>query len=175
MSPNSSTNSLIFSPGTAVRFGGNVFVNVPILLSADGTSLIEVIPNNEISRTTLFTIFHSDGELLAKAIGTCLTLTAAGEKAGLEMHYPTRLTLCTIGDQVLFEVRRNAAANISISAELYSPTGVLIKATGLSPLATFGAKGSPIATSALRDQRFRNFGVGVAVTDEGKTIAVGKK
>src|SRR4051812_21495586 len=101
MSPNSATNSLIFSPGAVIRYAGNRFINAPTILQVDETPLIESVPNNEISRTTRFTIFHRDGTLLATVVGTCLFCTEAGVKAGLEMKYPTRATICEIAGRTL--------------------------------------------------------------------------
>jgi len=173
MSPNSTTNSLLFSPGAVIRYGGNRFVNVPVILQVDGTPLIEVISNNEISRTTQFTIFNVDGTLLATAVGTCLFCTTEGVKAGLEIKYPTRATVCVIGSRILFEVRRVAAAALTITAELFSPKGLLVRSSNEVPLAIFAKDGSQLATADFNERRIRNTRVGFSVTDNGRVLAVG--
>lgn len=173
MSPTSLINRLIFSPKSAIQFGGNRFINVPVILQVDGAALIETVMHNEISRTTQFMIFHSDGVLLARVIGSCLYCTSEGEKAGLEMKYPSRATVCLMGDRVLFEVRRVAAAALAISAELFSPAGLLVKANG-SAFSTLTGDGRPIATSTtIRSKLFRNTPVGYAVTGHGESITTG--
>ena len=173
MSPTSLINHLIFSPRSAIQFGGNLFINVPVILQVEGTALIETITNNEISRTTQFTIFHSDGVLLATVVGTCAYPTVAGEKAGLTMSYPSRSTVCSIGDSVLFEVRRVAAASLAITAELFSPTGLLVKANGVAPFSTIARDGRPIATAPIRNKLFRNSPVGYSVNGNGESIVIG--
>ena len=173
MSATSTCNRLIFAPHAAVRYGGNVFVNVPVILQVDGTPLIETIRNNEISRTTQISIFNADGAFLATVVGTCLSPTAEGVRAGIELRFASRLTSCSLLKQVLFEVRRVAAASLTITAELFSPTGLLVRATDLIPFATYTREGELIATAAGRNRRIRTKAVGFAVSDKGKTILLG--
>lgn len=175
MSSPTTANRLIFSPGAVIRFGGNVFIDIPVILQVDGAPLIETIKNNEISRTTGFMIYHADGTFLAKVVGTCLFCSPEGEKAGLELSFPSRTTVCTLGRTVLFEVRRVAAASMAISAELFSPAGLLVKAGSLAPLTTFAKAGGKIAETVVRNIRVRNMKVGYSIADKGKTIALGLK
>ncbi len=174
MGPTNTVNSQIFSHGAVVRYGGNYFIKVPILLQVDGTPLIEVIINDAISRTTQFTVFGSDGANLATVVGTRLHRTREGEQAGLEVKYPSRMIVCTIGDKVMFEVRRVAAASLAISAEIYSPTGLLVRADATVPFATISKEGSPIASGSISEKRIRNTAVGYSVTEQGKTICLGE-
>lgn len=175
MSPTDPINRLIFSTRSVIGYGGNLFINVPVILQVDGEPLIETIKNNEISRTTRFSVYHSDGANLAEVIGSNIFLTAAGAKAGVELHFPSRLTVCTIGDRVLFEVRRVAAASITITAELFSPSGLLVCSNGEVPFATYAKDGRRIAGLNLKNSRIRNSPVGFAVTNDGRDISLGEK
>ena len=173
MSPTSSTNSLIFAPHAAVRYGDNVFVNVPVILQVDGTPLIETITNNEISRTTQISIFNADRAFMATVVGTRLSPTAEGIRAGITIRFASRLTCCSLPKQVLFEIRRVTAASLTITAELFSHAGLLVRSTDLIPFATYTGEGGLIATAADRNRRIRNSAVGFAVSDHGKTIILG--
>lgn len=175
MSPTSTINSLIFGQRSVIRYGGNIFINVPVVLQVDDVPLIEIIKNNEISWTTRFSLYHSDGAKLAEVVGTRLFLTHAGEKAGVEMQFRSRLTCCALGDKILFEVLRTAAASLVITAELYSPTGVLVRSTGEVPFATYAQDGPLIAKSGFKDKRIRNTAVGFSVTDTGRKISLGER
>ena len=169
MSPTSTTNSLIFAPNAVIRYGGNLFINVPTILQVDGKPLIETIRNNEISRTTQFSIFNSDGVLLAKVVGNSLCQTAEGMQAGLKIRF------ASLEERVLFEIRRVAAASLTITAELFSPAGLLVRSTSLISFATYGREGGPIATPTGQNRRIRNNAIGFAVSNEGKTITIGGK
>jgi len=174
MSPNCTTNSLLFSSGAVISYGGNRFINVPTILQVDGVSLIETVRNNEISRTTRFKVYHGDGVLLATVVGTCLFCTEEGMKAGLEMRYPSRATVCIIDGRIVFEVRRIAAAVLSITAELFSPAGLLIRSTSTVPFAIFGPDGTQLAATAVTDKRIRKTQLGYSVTDNGRIVAIGE-
>ena len=175
MSPTSTVHSILFSQRSLIRYGENIFSNVPVLLQVDGVPLIETIPNNDISWTTQFSIYHNDGTKLAEVVGARLFLTHAGEKAGVEVKFRSRLTYCTIGDTILFEVLRVAAASMVITTELYSPSGMLVRSNGEVPFATFAPDGRQIAFSPFKDKRIRNTPVGFSVTDSGRKISLGEK
>jgi len=175
MSPTSIINSLLFGQGSVIRYGGNLFINVPVLLQVDGVPLIETIINNEISRTTRVSLYHQDGTNLAEVIGTRLLLTAEGEKAGVEIKFRSRLTYCTIGNKILFEELRVSAATVVITAELFTPTGLVVRSTSEVPFATYAPDGRQIATSSFRDKRIRNTPVGFSVTENGRNITLGEK
>ena len=173
LSPTTTVNSLIFSPSALVRFGGNTFVNVTTLLQVDGIPLIETIKNDSISNTTRFSIFNSDGTPLALVLGTRLILTPSGEKAGVSVTFQSRLTICALGPKILFEIRRVSAAYLAITAELYSPTGLVVKSNPSVPFATFSRDGRQIATASISTPTLRNARIGFSVTDEGKFIGFG--
>lgn len=173
MSPNSTINSLLFSPAAVIHFGGNRFVHVPVILQVDDTPLIEAVPHNEISLTTRFTIFHGDGVLLATAVGTRLFCTVDGVKAGIEMQYPERATICLLGGRRLFEVRRIAAAALTITAELYSPAGLLVSSNAAVPLEVRAHDGTPLAVAGAGGRRISNTPVGFSVTNQGRSVALG--
>jgi hypothetical protein len=139
-----STHHLIFNPGSVVRFGGNNFIDVPIILQVGDTPIVETVKEHELSRTTSFSIFNSDGVYFAKVVGPRLFLTSDGEKANLTLRHPDKLTVCEMGGKTLFEVRRETAAALAITAELYSPAGLFVKATASIPFGSFSKDGTQI-------------------------------
>lgn len=173
LSPTNTVNSLIFGPRAVIQFGGNAFINVPTLLQVDGTPLIETITNNDISKTTRVSIFSSGGEALAEVLGTRLILTPAGEKAGVDVTFRSRLIICNLAANPLFEIRHVSAACLAVTAELYSPTGMLVKSNAFVPFATFGKDGRQIAAAAISKRTVRNSRLGFSVIDAGKTICLG--
>src|SRR5688572_29776749 len=151
---------LIFNPTDAVEFAGNTFINVPIILLFDDTPMVEMVVHEDVKRTTRFSIYNNDGVYLAKVVGPQLYLTADGEKAGLEVRHPDKMTVCTLGKQTLFEISRPTAAAIAISAELFTPTGGFIKAAANVPSEFYSRAAQRIARSAYGNT-FMNREVGV--------------
>jgi hypothetical protein len=124
----SQTEQLIFSESPRIEISTNVFENVPTILQVHDTPLIEVIKEHAAGYTTQISIYHNDGTYLAKVKGSQLYATEDGKKAGIQVRHPGLLTVCELGGQTLFELRRDHAAALKLSAELHSPTGIFIKA-----------------------------------------------
>jgi len=131
------SDPLIFSQSPTVTFATNTFLRVPVILQQDASPLIEVVQTKQAGFTTKFHIYHPDGTDLAVVVGSRLILRPDGQKAGLKMHHPAGKTVCELDGQTLFEIRRTEAAALSTAAELYTPTGVLIRAAAGIPLAAF--------------------------------------
>lgn len=117
---------LVFNQSDAVEFAGNTFINVPTILAVDGVALVETTKTVDTSYTLQFSIYHPDGTYLAKVKGTQLYPTEEGRKAGLTFRHPDKMTVCELGDETLFEVRREHAAALKLTAELYTPQGVFV-------------------------------------------------
>jgi hypothetical protein len=49
------------------------------------------------------------------------------------MLYPDGMTICKLGNQVLFEIHRKDAAALKTTAELYTPSGYFVKYADKSP------------------------------------------
>ncbi len=120
-------NKLVFQNTPIVNFASNKFIDVPIVLQFDEIPLIEVVRNDTAGFTTKIPIYHSDGTYLAKAVGSRLHLTSDGEKAGLKLIHPDNMTVCKLDGKTLFEMRREGAASLSTTAELFTPEGFFVK------------------------------------------------
>jgi hypothetical protein len=115
-------------------FAGNAFINVPVILRHEDVPLIQFVKRVEAGFETEFTIHHRDGVKLAVAKGSQLYRTKDGEKAGVTLRHLPGMTVCKLGDQVLYEMRRDEAAALSTAAELYTPNGYLLKcASSVAP------------------------------------------
>jgi len=125
---------LLFSPDARITVATNTFIEVPIILQFEETPLIEVIEAEEVQRTTKIPVFHNDGTLLATVVGTQAHLTDAGKSAGVVMRHPDLMTVCELGGQTVFEIRRDEAAAIAISAELQSGDGTLVMFRDTDPV-----------------------------------------
>jgi len=165
-------NMLVFNPGAVVRFGGNSFINVPILLQVDDTPIVETVQEQNLSRTTQFAIFNQDGVYLAKVVGTRIFPTADGEKAGISLRHPDKLTVCEMQGKTLFEVKRDSAAAVAVSAELYSPGGLFVKANTSVPFGTFAKNGTQIGGSTFIGNVFQGCRIGYWLRSDGR-MAIG--
>jgi hypothetical protein len=125
----SEAKGLIFNESPRIEIASNAFENVPVILQFHDTPIIEVVREEQAGYTTQISIYHRDGTYLAKVKGSQLYSTKAGEKAGVTLRHPGLLTVCEMGGQTLFELRRDQAAALRLSAELYTPTGIFIKTT----------------------------------------------
>ncbi len=139
-----SSDHLLYNHGTVVRYGGNNFIDVPVILQVGDTPIVETIKKSELTRTTQFSIFNSDGVYLAKIVGPRLFLTSDGETSNLKLRHPDKITVCELDGKTLFEVRREAAAAIAITAELYSPSGIFVRSTATLPFGSFSRDGTEI-------------------------------
>jgi len=120
-------DKLIFTQSPAVTIATNTFINVPVILQYDETPLILIVQAQPAGYTTQIPIYHSDGTYLAKVIGSRLFPTPAGEKAGLKLEHPPKMTVCKLGDRTLFEIIREEAAALKTRAELHAPDGYFVK------------------------------------------------
>ena len=118
---------LIFHNHPTVELATNTFVRVPVILQYDELPLIEIVQTQSAGFTTKIPIYHPDGTYLAKVVGSHLFPTPEGEQAGLRLEHPDRMTVCKLGEKVLFEIRRKDAAALRTQAELYTPDGRFVK------------------------------------------------
>ena len=97
---------LVFTKAPIVEFGSNIFINCPTILPFDEDPLIQVVKFSDAGYSTSIPIYHEDGTYLAKVVGSRLHLTEDGKKANLKLTHPDKMTVCTLADQVLFEITR---------------------------------------------------------------------
>ena len=122
-------DTLTFQTSPTVTFGGNKFVNFPIILQFDDTPLISVVKEQSLGYTTEIPIYHSDGTYLAKVKGTRIFSTDAGKKAGLEMSFPKGMTVCKMGNRTIFEIYHETGDAFRTHAELHTPNGYFVKSS----------------------------------------------
>jgi len=122
-------DTLTFTEHPAVVLATNTFVNVPIVLQYEDRPLIQVVQQESAGYATEIPIFHSDGTYLAKVVGSRIFATSDGEKAGITLEHPDRMTVCKQEGRVLFEIRRTEAAALQMQAELFTPDGYFVKCT----------------------------------------------
>ena len=124
---------LVFQRHPVVNFATNLFINCPVILQFDDDPLIEIVRIQNIGFSTSIPIYHSDGTYLARVIGSQMHMTPEGKKAGVELAHPQGMTVCTMGNQTLFEITRTEAAALKTAAELYTRTGYFVKSVNTSP------------------------------------------
>src|SRR4051812_3390431 len=124
----SESQTLIFTESPKIEIATNTFENVPTIMQFYDTPIIEVVKQEQAGYTIQISIYHNDGTYLAKVKGPQMYLTEEGRKANLNMRHPGLLTVCEMAGKTLFELRRDQAAAVKLSAELYTPTGAFIKA-----------------------------------------------
>ncbi|MGB6866708.1 MAG: hypothetical protein WBE11_13555 [Candidatus Aminicenantaceae bacterium] len=167
-------DKLIFSETPVVTFASNKFIEVPTILQYENTPLIQVVKAGKAEYTTLIPIYHSDGTYLAKVVGSRLFTTPEGKKAGLSLEYPHRMTVCKLGDRVLFEIIRQEAAALKTRAELYTPDGVFVKVSDSPKPELYDALGSALQVSGvfLSGDTFRGSRIGVWIRKDG-SVGIG--
>jgi hypothetical protein len=163
---------LIFNPGPVVHFGGNLFVDVPVILQVGDAPIIETARGTNLDQFTTFSIYAPDGTKLAKVVGPQIHLTKEGEKADLVLTHPPLMTVCKLGKTTLFEVRREAAAAIAVTAELYAPGGVFVKANAEIPFGSFSPNGTQIGRIVMRNNRFVSCAIGILVSGDGRSVTI---
>jgi hypothetical protein len=142
-------DKLIFTQSPAVTIATNTFINVPVILQYEDTPLISIVQAQPAGYTTQIPIYHPDGTYLAKAVGSRLFPTPAGEKAGLKLEHPPKMTVCKLGDRTLFEIIREEAAALKTRAELHAPDGYFVKVTDDPKVGLFTAAGNALQVGGL--------------------------
>jgi hypothetical protein len=119
--------TLIYQQHPIVHLASNIFVRVPTVLQYDDTPLIQVVRAVSAGFTTEIPVFHVDGTHLATVKGSQIYRTPEGEKAGVILRHPDRMTVCELAGKTIFELIREDAAALRIRAELHTPDGSFVK------------------------------------------------
>lgn len=166
-------DKLIFTSRPVMSLATNTFVNVPIVLQYEDIPLIQIVKVESAGFTTEIPIYHPDGTYLAKAVGSRLVLTPEGDKAGLSLTYPDKMTVCKLGKRVLFEIIREEAASLKTRAELFAPDGYFVKMTDSPEVDLFDADGPlKIKGFTMSGNTFVNCRIGIWIKKDG-SIAIG--
>lgn len=119
---------VIFQSHPDVIIATNTFRNVGTIIQYEGIPLFEVGKFETAGYTTRFSVFHSDGTKIAVVKGSQIYLTEEGKKARIEMRHEPNLTACEVEGKTIFELRREGAAALKGSAELFTPDGAFVRA-----------------------------------------------
>lgn len=164
-------NNLIFQQSPTVHVASNIFINVRTVIMFEDTPLLQVEAVPKAGYTTKYSIYHSDGTFLAKVVGSQLYSTKEGEKAGVKLRHDPGLTVCEMGSQTLFEIRRVDPAALKTQAELHTPLGTFIKATdqGLDLFEKMNTQGAlKLGNLFVSNSTFNNCDVGIRIRKDGK-------
>jgi hypothetical protein len=124
-----------------VKLGTNTFRDVPIILQYEDDPLIEFVTSDRNASEFTAPIFDGDGEKLGVLKGAQLYLTEPGKKADLKLRHHQDVSAIELGGQTLMELRRNGAAAVALEAELFAPTGYLIRGLSAQRVSLVGPKG----------------------------------
>ena len=161
-------NSLIFQTVPQVTLATNTFINVPVILRYEDINLIELVREANLGITTQIPIFHPDGTHLAKVNGTRLYLTEQGKKAGLKIEKHSRLWVCKMQNQTLFEIHQQSGDAFKTIAELYTPDGYFVKCLDTRPgLIDASGNALKIGGVIMSNTTFVNRRVGVWIHKDG--------
>jgi hypothetical protein len=159
---------LVFQQHPDVQIGTLTFCNVPTILQFEDTPLIEVGNTEGAGWSAHFHIFHPDGTSLAVVKGTRLFLTEAGKKANLNLRHEPDLIVCERSGSALFELRHAGASALKAWAELYTPTGILIKATESVECLMPESDGyTLLGQTGVKNATFRDCPIGIHVHKNG--------
>jgi hypothetical protein len=118
-------DGLIFTQIPAVSIASNqFFCQIPIRYKDE--AVVEFV-KELTTYISKIPIFHPDGTKLAVVKASQLFLTKEGEKAGLTLRYPPNFTVCELAGKTLFEIERQGATALKMSAELYTNDGFFLK------------------------------------------------
>lgn len=166
---------LYFTERPTMVLATNLFVNVPIVLQYEETPLIQFVEEEAAGFTTEIPIYGPDGTYFAKAKGSQLFLTADGKKAGLSLEHPDHMTVCKMGDRIVFEMRRDQAAALQTQAELHTPDGYFLKCTDAPEPALIDTSGDALQIGSnivVQGNRVSDRDIGIWVKRNGFELGV---
>jgi hypothetical protein len=168
--------TLIFTEHPEVTIATNKFIRIPIVLQYEDTPLIQIVKHQNAGYTTAIPIYHSDGTYLAKAVGSQLYPTPQGKQAGVALEHPDRMTVCKLGNRVLFEITRTEAAGLKTTAELHTPDGYFVRCAD-TPAELFDATGNVLraggAAIAMTGCTFMDCRIGILLRRNGSVAIPG--
>lgn len=115
------------TPSTTIEIATNLFTRVETILRVDDQPVIYLADSVSTSRSLAIDLFSADGERVAVSKGSRLHLTRAGEKMGLRVRKEPGLWACEGNGRVFYEVRFKGPASLAVEAEMYSPSGKMLR------------------------------------------------
>jgi len=170
-------DALVFQESPIIELATNKFVNVPVILQYDKTPLISIVHEIKAGYEIEIPIFYKDGTYLAKVKGSRLFATKEGEKAGVTLRHPDKMTVCEINGKTVFEIKRDEAAALETHAELYTNDGAFLKCSN-KDLAGYVLKNEQqlkIGSIIMVNNTFSNCKIGIHIKSDGSIgICCGK-
>lgn len=165
--------SLTFSESPTVLFGGNKFINIPVILKYEAENLIEVVKELGVGFETKIPIFHSDGTKLAIVKGNRIYKTEDGKKAGLDFDSQEKITYCNLNGKTIFELRHEIGELFKLDAELYTNDGVFLKSSDSPIPELIDSSGNEIKIGGLSmtGNTFKGGSIGIWIN--GGNISIG--
>jgi len=170
-------DALFFIQTPRITIATNTFLcRIPIRYK--DSPVLEIVKEVTTHKTDTFTtkipIFHPDGTKLAVVKGRQIYLTEDGKKAGVELRNLPDGTVCEINRRAAFEMRRNGAAALKMSAELHTFDGAFLRwtETEISGLLSFKPGGLALGTSLITGCGFQE-GVEIRASEPGGLILGG--
>lgn len=159
---------VIYQTHPDVIIATNTFRNVETLLKYENVPLIEVGKFVPAGYTTRINVYHSDGTHIAVVKGSQIYLTEEGKKASIKPRFEPNLTAYELDGRTIIELRREGAAALKGSAEMYAPEGVFIKATDAEMSALRGdGTAIRVAGVSISGGFFDGHKCGIHVTRDG--------
>ena len=90
------------------------------------------------------------------------------------MSYPNKMTVCKLGNRVLFEIIREEAAALKTRAELFTPDGYFVKITDSPNPELFDADSNALKIKGIfmSGNTFVNCRIGIWIRKDG-SVAIG--
>jgi hypothetical protein len=159
---------LVFQDHPDVHIGTLTFRRVPTILKFEDVPLIQVSNSKTAGWRTRFDLYHPDGTPIAVVKGARVFLTEEGRKAQFKLHNFPDVIACDLDGHTLFELRRRGPAALSTWAELFTPTGILIKAAdSLESLLPQSGGYVRVGNSSIRNALIEDCPVGLKVYKSG--------
>jgi len=138
------------SQHSTIEFASNFFTNVETILRVDDQRMIYLTDTVGTDHSLAIDLFSPDGERIAVSKGARLFLTPSGEKMGLKIRREPDLWVCEGGGNTFYEARFKGPAALAISAELYAPSGKLLRyRPSASQIVELKPNGMSLAGSAI--------------------------
>lgn len=165
---------IVFQSSPKITVATNTFINVPIVLKYEDTSLIEVVKEHDIGFTTQIPIYHSDGTYLAKVTGNRVYPTEAGKKANIQIRDLEGQFICSLDNKVMFELTHGVGDEFKAAAELYAPDGYFVKCSDTPKPELFDLSGAAIRVGGFTiiGSVFQNLSIGIWLRKDG-SCAIG--
>ena len=154
-----------------VTFASNTFVGVPTILQYEDTPLIEVVRNTVLGYHSRVSVYDESGVKIAVVNGTRPYPTKEGGQAGVQVSHRSDCWICTRngGKETLFEIYQGQGDSFRMYAELFTPTGALLKYRNEEMPSIISATklGLMVGSSALVGNRISGCRIGVLVKADG--------